>query len=310
MRKTLADASAPEAQRKAAIDTLVASKDPEALPLLQSMLKDATLRDAAIRGLAAFEDAKTPSLILDAYGSLDTNAKRDAINTLASRPAYATALLDAVDAKKLLATDVTADVVRQLRNLGDKAIDARLDKSFATSRQTPAEKLKGIEAAKAMLTSGPAGDPSRGRAVFIRTCAQCHTLFDAGAAIGPNITGANRADLNYLLLNIIDPNAVIPAEYRTTIVRTKDGRVLTGIMKKQDEQTITLQAANEVVTLPRKQIDRMKDQEISMMPEGLFDGLKDEEKRDLIAYLQSPRQVAPPPGTPAAPAASAGANAR
>ena len=54
----------------------------------------------------------------------------------------------------------------------------------------------------------------------------------------------------------------------------------------------------------------MKDQEISMMPEGLFDGLKDEEKRDLISYLQSPRQVAAPAGTPAAPAANAGGNGR
>src|SRR3954471_10236860 len=115
MRKTLADASSPEAQRKAAIDTLVASKDAETLPLLQSLLSDAALRDAAIRGLAGFDDAKTPSLIVDAYASLDASAKRDAINTLASRPAYATALLDAVDAKKLSATDVTADVVRQLR---------------------------------------------------------------------------------------------------------------------------------------------------------------------------------------------------
>jgi hypothetical protein len=42
-----------------------------------------------------------------------------------------------------------------------------------------------------------------------------------------------------------------------------------------------------------------------MMPEGLFDGLKEQEKRDLIAYLQSPRQVPAPPGTPATPAAPA-----
>ncbi len=291
IRKTLADPGAPTEARKSALDTLVAVRDRDALPILQSLLTDESLRSPALRGLAAFDDAKTASIILDGYASLSASDKRDALNTLASRPTYAAALLDAVDAKKVPAADITADLIRTLRNLGDAPLDARLDKAFATTRQTPEEKLKQIAAAKAMLTTGTPGDASAGRAIFAKTCAQCHTLFDAGGNVGPNITGANRADLDYLLLNILDPNAVIPAEYRTTILRTKDGRVITGIMKKQDENTVTLAAANETVTIARKDIDRIKDQEISMMPEGLFDGLKEQEKRDLIRYLQSNKQV-------------------
>jgi putative heme-binding domain-containing protein len=202
----------------------------------------------------------------------------------------------AIEAKKLSAAAVTADVVRQLRNLGEKSIEEKIAKYFQTTRQTPEEKLKQIAEVKAALTTGEKGDAHRGRAVFARTCQQCHTLFDAGGDVGPNITGANRSDLDYLLLNMIDPNALIPAEYRTTVLQTADGRVLSGILRGQDANTVTLKLATETVVLPRKDVRKMREQNLSMMPEGLLEGLPDIERRDLIAYLQSSKQV-PMPAT-------------
>ena len=297
MRKTLADGSASAAERTAAVDALVRAKDASAVSVLHALVADKPLRGLAIRALAAFDDVKTPDVILAAYKDLSVGEKRDALNTLASRPQYADALFKAVESKIVPNSDVTADLVRQLRNLGNPDIDARIAKSFQTQKATPEEKLKQIAAVKAMLMSGGGtGDPSRGREVFARTCQQCHVLFDAGGDVGPNITGANRADLDYLLLNILDPNALIPAEYRTTIVRTRDGRTLSGIVRKQDDNAVTLATANETVVLARKDVARMRDQDLSMMPEGLLDALSDAERRDLVAYLQSAKQV-PIPAT-------------
>jgi putative membrane-bound dehydrogenase-like protein len=291
MRKTLADSGAPTVDRVAALDALVRAKDAKAVPVLQGLLEDEALRGPALRGLAMFDDARTPAAVLKVYKNLPLIERRDALNTIASRPAYAQALFAAVDSKQIPAGDITADLVRQLRNLGDKAIDERVAKAFQTTHQTPEEKLKLIAATKAMLTTGPKGDPTKGRGVFAKTCAQCHTLFDAGGHVGPDITGANRADLDYLLLNILDPNAVIPAEYRTSVIQTADGRVLSGIIKKQDANALTLVTANETVVLTRKDVRKMRSQDVSMMPEGLIDQLPEGDKRDLIAYLQSPKQV-------------------
>jgi putative heme-binding domain-containing protein len=301
MRKTLADAGAPQVDRVAAMDALIRAKDTQAVPVLQSLLEDEALRGPAIRGLATFDDAKTPAAVLKVYKNLPLIERRDALNTLASRPAYAQALFAAVESKQIPTGDITADLVRQLRNLGDKSIDDRVAKAFQTTHQTPDEKLKQIAAVKAMLTSGPKGDPEKGRGVFAKTCAQCHTLFDAGGHVGPDITGANRSDLDYLLLNILDPNAVIPAEYRTSVIQTADGRVLSGIIKKQDENALTLVTASETVVLTRKDVRKMRSQDVSMMPEGLIDQLAEGDRRDLIAYLQSPKQVplAAPPTIPA-----------
>ena len=62
-----------------------------------------------MRGLAAYDDPKTPALVLNVYNALTPAEKRDALATLSSRPAYARALLAAVGAKKVPATDLTGD---------------------------------------------------------------------------------------------------------------------------------------------------------------------------------------------------------
>jgi putative heme-binding domain-containing protein len=109
--------------------------------------------------------------------------------------------------------------------------------------------------------------------------------------VGPDITGSNRGDLDYTLQNIVDPNAVIPNEYRTSNIETKDGRSLTGVVKKQDGNALTIATANETLTLPRNEIVSVQQSELSMMPEGLIAQLTDQEVRDLIYYLGRPGQV-------------------
>jgi putative heme-binding domain-containing protein len=146
---------------------------------------------------------------------------------------------------------------------------------------------------KKMLTAPPKTPPdlAQGRAIFAKTCAQCHTLFGVGAKVGPDLTGSNRANLDYLLENIIDPSAVIPKEYTATVVEMKDGRVLTGIIRADTPVALTVVTVNETLTLPRKEVETLTVSKISMMPDDLLKQHKEDEVRALIAYLQSPNQV-------------------
>src|SRR5207249_8486274 len=105
LRKTLADPTAAAATRQAAITSLVDARDPEVVPVLQALIGDAALRGAALRALAAFDDPKTPGVILAAYGSFAPAEKRDALATLAARPASAKAMMAAVAAKQVPASD-------------------------------------------------------------------------------------------------------------------------------------------------------------------------------------------------------------
>lgn len=295
MKKTAADGTKPAADRIKAIESLLTKPDPALAALLQSLLKDkaAGLAEAAIKGLGVIEDAKTPAALLEAYPALDADARRAALNLLSFRKNYAQALVAAIKSGQIPPKELTAYTVRQLRNHNDKDIDAFVTQTWGLARTSPQDKIDLIAKLKQQLTAAdaPKADLSAGRALFAKTCQQCHTLFGEGGKIGPDITGANRADLDYLMVNIIDPSAVIPKDYQVTNVWTKEGDVLSGIMTQEDAQAITILTETTTTRIERKDIDTLKKSELSMMPEGLLLPLSKQEMADLIAYLRSPAQV-------------------
>jgi putative heme-binding domain-containing protein len=293
LRALAADPKAEAGARRNALDSLMASRDPELRTLLQRLIPDAAVRGIALRQLAAFDDGATPGLILAEYGKLATGEKRDALNTLVSRVSFAKPLLAAVGAGTVPRSDLTAELVRQLRNLRNPDLEKQITQVWGVMKDTSPDMAKEVERYKALYWKGGStpGDASKGRAVYNQVCAQCHHLFDSGGAVGPDITGANRSDLEYLLQNILFPNAVIPNEYRQTLVEMKDGRLISGIVKGQEGGTLLIQTANELVRVAMADIATREQAENSMMPEGLVAGLQEQQVRDLLYYLGRPGQV-------------------
>ncbi len=293
LRKVLVDRKAKLTERQKALASLVDARDAKLPGVLRELLKEEALRREALRGLGAFEDAKTPQSILAILQKLDTAGKRDALTTLASRVSYAKALMAAIDKGEVKANELPADIVRQLRAHGQKDINMKLDKVWGVSRSTPKAKLKEIAKYKKLLEAKPAKpvNLSRGRSLFQRTCAQCHKLYGEGGEIGPDITGSDRNNLDYLLTNILDPNAEIPNDYRTTILRTKDNRILVGVVRRSEGQSVTMATPAEVVTMAKSDVASIEQQNFSMMPEGLVLALKKDELQDLVAYLRGAGQV-------------------
>jgi len=293
LRRVLKDPQADLAARRSALEMLQGARDAQLPSILLALLQDASLRGAALRALAAYDLPGTAGAILEIYPALAAGEKRDALGTLASRVAHARPLLAAVAQGAVPVKDLSAEMIRQLRSLQDEGIDQELQKVWGVARESVGDKRKEIDRYKAIYRSGGSqpGDATRGRIVYARTCAQCHTLFESGGKVGPDLTGSNRADLEYILQNIVDPNAVIPNDYRTTTLETKDERIITGIVTKQDERSVTVVTANETLVIPRADVQSLRPGEISMMPEGLLANLSDQEVRDLIYYLNRPGQV-------------------
>ena len=81
-----------------------------------------------------------------------------------------------------------------------------------------------------MLTDSAMGGANiaNGHAIFQRTCGACHKLYGEGGAIGPDLTGSNRGNLEYLLSNVLNPNAEVQDAYRMVVVTTRDGRTHSG----------------------------------------------------------------------------------
>ncbi len=183
MRSVLVDRQAPLPERTQALDALLATKDGQLAPTLQELLGSREMRAAALRGLAAYDDDRTPAAILGAYPKFTIEEKRDALGTLAARPKFAEALLAAVAEKQVAASDLSADLVRQLRNLDDPTINDQITKLWGIARKSSEEKSALIEQVTRTIKkrNAPPADAWLGRAVFAKTCAQCHTLFGAAA---------------------------------------------------------------------------------------------------------------------------------
>ena len=272
--------------------------------MLRDLLADRTMRGPALRALAAFGDPETPALILKHYGEYTDAEKADAVATLASRPAYATALLDAMGRGEVPTRDLSAFTARQLLGLNDKNLSEKLTKVWGVIRPPSGDKTK-LLAHYLSLTPPDAlkkADRSHGRGLFARTCAKCHTLFDDGGKIGPDLTGSQRVNPEYVLTKVLDPNAVVAKDYQMIVFTLNDGRVVNGIVKEETDKVVTVQTQNEVVRLVKSDIDSRKQSAQSMMPEGQLTPLSDAEVRDLIAYLagseQAPLPAAPPKPSP------------
>lgn len=281
------------AQRREALAFLVKSKPAGALEVLQALLKDKELRSDAIRGLAEFDEPSTPGAILAVYKELTPAEKRDALATLSSRVPYAKALLEGVAAKTIASGDISADLVRQLKALNDADVTKTLESVWGSVRESSADRQAIIASYKAMITDpqAPPPDVELGRALFAKTCQQCHTLFGTGGKIGPELTGANRSSLDYLLSNILDPSAVLAKEYQPSVIETDSGRIITGIIKGKEGGALLVQTATELVTIPENEIESNTPSPLSMMPEDQLKPFTPHEVRSLIAYLGSPGQT-------------------
>ena len=144
-------------------------------------------------------------------------------------------------------------------------------------------------------------DKSAGRAVFNLACANCHRLYGQGGEVGPDLTGAGRDNLDYLLDNIADPSAVVSADFRMTVVNLKDGRTLNALIAAKTDRTLTLKTMTETLTVPRADVASLQESALSLMPEGLIDGWKPQQVRDLFAYLRSTQPLVGEPPKPQKP---------
>ena len=293
LRATVSDRGATVEARQAALDALLEKRVEGLTPLLFQLLNTEALRGTAIRGLANYPDDATPAELLERYETLDKNCREDAVATLAGRPTWALALLDAVESKLVARTDISVFRARQLQNLGDKRVTKRLAEVWGEIRATSEDKKSLIGKYKKLLTPKflAKADLSNGRVVFSKTCMKCHRLYGEGGQVGPDITGSNRNNLDYVLENILDPSAAIGKDYQLMNILTIDGRLIDGIIVEQSNQSVTIQTENERLLLSKDDIDEMNAATVSMMPDGQFERMSDTDIRDLVAYLATRSQV-------------------
>ncbi|HMO66084.1 MAG TPA: c-type cytochrome, partial [Verrucomicrobiota bacterium] len=298
LRRLVEDKEADGIARRAAVKSLLDARAPELDALLRAHADDYAIRGVALSGLLRLEAPDAAGLALGRYRWIDPPERAQVLAEMAARPAAARALLQGVADGQVPRADVTPFLARQIASLGDAALTQRLTEVWGAVQATDAEQHAALDRWRVRLAPErlAQADLAHGRQVYAQACASCHVLYGAGGNVGPDLTGSGRANLDYLLENLVTPNAVVAAEYRMVIASLKDGRVLNGFIRAQNDRTLTLQTPTEALVLPRTEIESLETSALSMMPEGLLEALADDEARDLIAYLMHPAQVPLPAG--------------
>jgi len=299
VQRVALDGKADLAARRAALQTLIDHRAPERRKICEQLLSVRYLNTTAIRGLTEFDDAAIGDKLARNYRSFFPVDRPAVIEALVQRPSFAEPLLEQIAAGRIPREELSVSQARQIRSFGNPQLTRRLNEVWGELRDSPADKARAIVDWKSRLTADvlASADIQQGRAVFTRVCANCHRLYGHGGQIGPDLTGSGRRNLDYVLLNLIDPSATVGADYRLSVVALTDGRILNGIVTSKSEKVITLQTVKERLVIERSDIDEIQASTQSLMPDGLLQPLSEAQIRDLVAYFMSPTQVPLPDET-------------
>lgn len=289
MRQRLLDGGASVGDKRQSLRILASDNGPQNLPLLLELLDDQELSGAVIPLLARYDQAKIGSELIARLSGWQGAINDAAMSVLSARSIWAEQLLDAIAAGDVDKQRLTAYYVRQMSGLGDPQLNARLAKEWGALKQSSAERQQEIAKMVKAFSAAPLWAYSAGEGAkhFKKLCANCHQANQQNESLGPKLAGTGTKGIQYIVENVIDPNAVIGRDFQARLVITDSGRVISGLVEKQTDSAITIRTATESVTVPVEEIEQTRVSENSFMPEGLLKDLNDRERIELFKYLMT-----------------------
>ncbi len=289
---TLRDKKAPIEARRQGLQFLTARQRPELLTDLPGLLQEPALRADAIRAIAGFDNEALGKQLLTAYPTFTAAEKGFAVQTMASRPTYGWLLTQAIKNETVPKRDVPSYAARQLlRVVGSGFVEVWGPIEHSGMDEKAYAKYQRMVNPNAVAEASA----THGRLVFARTCGPCHKMYGEGGIIGPDLTGSNRASLDYLLFNILNPSGEIQDDYKMVVVTTRDGRTYTGNVASENERQLRMRVVGQdAVVLNKADIQSREVTPVSMMPTGLLETLTGTEVVDLVVFM---RTLTPPTGT-------------
>ncbi|MEI6712242.1 MAG: PVC-type heme-binding CxxCH protein [Verrucomicrobiota bacterium] len=295
LRIVLGASDTQENERRSAIEALATRKDPDAF---DAIIKIATQKDggkialSAITALASYPGDRLAPKLIPAYETVGAAEKAAILQSLCQSREGSRALIAAIDASQIPLKDVGTSNARTIRGFQDTAMNSWLDTKWGAVNGNRAGFAEELVRYKKFLgdTAILRADAKRGKELFRGMCAICHTMFGTGGNIGPQLTGSY-SDTDYLLHNILDPNAEIGKDFQQVFIETKDGSLRAGIVASEDSTSVTLKTLAGTVTIPLNEIRSRKVSPDSMMPTGLLGGLQEADVRNLFLYLRQAKEL-------------------
>jgi putative heme-binding domain-containing protein len=287
----IADEKADAAKRQQLVAIFGTINQPSCVSVLLSLVatsRNDGLRSAALGALHSYADPTIGAQVLGLYRELPEQVREVAQSLLASRKPWAESFAAAIDNGSVDAKTISEATARRLLLYDSPHIAQICKRHFGElSGPSPEELRTRIEKFSDVIRLAK-GNPYTGKQLYGQMCGKCHTLFGQGGKIGPDLTTYKRDDLRGMLLNVVHPSAEIREGFENFVVRTTDGRNLTGLIADQDANVVVVRGADgQNVSLARSDVEDMRASPQSLMPEGQLNELSEQQIRDLFAYLRS-----------------------
>ncbi len=143
---------------------------------------------------------------------------------------------------------------------------------------------------------GRDGNAGRGREFFQSeqrgACAKCHSVDGTSSLAGPDLQSVgDKFPRRELIRAVLEPSAEIAVGYGLTVVETKSGEVIQGIVKGSTAEALELVGADgRHVRIPLRDIQEQRGSTLSMMPDGLQATMSRADFTDIIEYLATLKQ--------------------
>lgn len=290
--RSLSDTKVAASQRiriaQLASEMHYAESVPGLVQIAKNSNEDEALRSAAISALAAFEEAVVDETLIGSWANLTPKLRAVAGAVLATRVSWTLSWLESSTSDRVDAKSMPMECIRAMRLHKDESLQSKLGKVYPGLQGPDLNQAQKLVTSILDRVSSLEGDPYRGKKQFMSDCARCHKLYAEGGEIGPDLTGYQRDQLQTLLRNIIAPSLEIREGYQTVGVRMEDGAVLSGFIENQNEEQFTIKGVDgKSHVIFKSQIEQVLQQSTSLMPEGMLNGLTDQQIADLLAYLRS-----------------------
>ena len=289
----LGNAKLPDDLRTTAAATAAALDAQRATAALATIVgsgaEPVSLRQTAARQLGASGTPEARNALAAAIVTAPAALQQPLALALASSKEGAELLLERVAAGKASA-----------RLLQDKPVVDRLKSSGAADVEERVadltRNLPSADAAIRQVIARVAADHAKatpsidaGRAIFTKTCANCHLIADVGGKVGPQLDGVGQRGAERLLEDILDPNRNVDEAFRTTMVTTNDGRVISGLKLREDGGDLILaDTTGKELRIAAGDIDEVAVSHLSPMASNMLDQIGEKNLPDLLAYLMQP----------------------
>lgn len=258
---------------------------------LLDLVANASEQDLCVKAidvLATFDDPSLTEKLLALYAARTPQVRRAIVRALIRNPKRVGSLLQAIVDQQISLAELDPIQVKALMNHPDKELRAQAQTILAAA--VPQDRKLVLEQFQKALQL--AAKPERGRVVFEKNCATCHQIGKLGVNVGPDIADSRVKTPAQLLVDILTPNQAIDNNYVSYTVVTKDGRVETGFIANETAASITLkQPENKTQLILRQDIEELKSNGISLMPEGLEKNVSVEQMADLISFVKNWRYL-------------------